>query len=66
MGRTKKAEICIRVQTPAIYCMKIIVEFDFYASARLLRLLLRKKSDPIDKKQYIRYDNTVHEHGIIP
>ena len=44
MGRTKKAEICIRVQTPAIYCMKIIVEFDFYASARLLRLLLRKKA----------------------
>ena len=25
-----------------------------------------EKSDPIDKKQYIRYDNTVHEHGIIP
>ncbi len=25
-----------------------------------------KESGPIDKKQYIRYDNTVHEHGIIP
>lgn len=25
-----------------------------------------EKSGPIDKKQRIRYDNTVHEHGIIP